>query len=164
MARSRNLSVFENAPVRRRPPFWAVPALMLSAYLGAVVFDAGVRPDVANAAVTPRHQTARGLEAPAAAAGVRGMASWYGAEFHGLPMASGEPFNMHAMTAAHRTLPLGSRARVTNLENGESVVVRITDRGPHIRRRIIDLSYGAAQELAMVADGSVLVEVVPLAS
>ncbi|HYG61176.1 MAG TPA: septal ring lytic transglycosylase RlpA family protein, partial [Thermoanaerobaculia bacterium] len=72
-------------------------------------------------------------------------------------------FDMHALTAAHRTLPLGSRARVTNLENGETVEVQINDRGPHAQRRLIDLSYGAAQELAMVNDGSALVEVVPVA-
>lgn len=93
-----------------------------------------------------------------------GRASWYGSDFHGSPTASGEPFNMHALTAAHRTLPLGSYARVSNLANGRSVVVKINDRGPHTRRRTIDLSYAAAEELEMVRAGTARVEVAPLAN
>src|ERR671914_569742 len=73
---------------------------------------------------------------------LRGHASWYGAELHGNPTASGEPFDMHALTAAHRTLPLGTRALVRNLENDRTVVVKINDRGPFTRGRTIDLSYG----------------------
>jgi rare lipoprotein A len=76
-----------------------------------------------------------------------GTASWYGEYFEGRATASGEPYNMHDLTAAHPTLPLGSWVRVTNLHNGRVVYVRINDRGPIIPGRIIDLSYGAAQVL-----------------
>jgi rare lipoprotein A len=93
---------------------------------------------------------------------LHGRASWYGGDFHGSPTASGEPFDMNALTAAHRTLPLGSYARVKNLDNGRSVVVRINDRGPHARRRTIDLSYAAAREIEMVGAGTARVEVAPL--
>lgn len=90
-----------------------------------------------------------------------GVASWYGPGFHNRPTSSGERFDQEAMTAAHRSLPLGTRVRVTNLENGRSVVVRINDRGPFrdIRNRIIDLSYRAARELRIVAPGTSRVEV-----
>ncbi|HEY3972776.1 MAG TPA: septal ring lytic transglycosylase RlpA family protein [Candidatus Sulfotelmatobacter sp.] len=76
-----------------------------------------------------------------------GTASWYGQIFEGKPTASGEPYEMHDMTAAHLTLPMGSYVRVTNLRNGRAVVVRVNDRGPIVPGRIIDLSYGAAQAL-----------------
>jgi rare lipoprotein A len=76
-----------------------------------------------------------------------GTASWYGENFQGKPTASGEPYEMHDMTAASLTLPMGSYVRVTNLRNGKAVVVRINDRGPVVPGRIIDLSYGAAQAL-----------------
>ncbi len=91
-----------------------------------------------------------------------GPASWYGEAHHGLPTASGEPFDMHDLTAAHPTLPLGTRVRVTNLANARSVVVRVNDRGPFIPGRILDLSYAAAQALAAVHAGLVRVRVVPL--
>jgi rare lipoprotein A len=83
----------------------------------------------------------------------RGEAAWYGGRFHGRLTASGERFDMHALTAAHRTLPFGTRVRVENLRNGRSVVVRITDRGPFTPRRIIDLSRGAAEQLDMIRSG-----------
>src|SRR5229473_3135578 len=76
-----------------------------------------------------------------------GTASWYGQDFVGKPTASGEPYDMYDMTAAHPTLPLGSYVKVTNLRNGRAVVVRVNDRGPIIAGRIIDLSYGAAEVL-----------------
>jgi rare lipoprotein A len=82
-----------------------------------------------------------------------GWASYYGPGFHGRRTASGEIFDMHELVAAHRTLPLGTVARVTNLANGRSVVVRITDRGPYIKGRILDVSKGAAKALAFVRDG-----------
>jgi rare lipoprotein A len=88
-----------------------------------------------------------------------GIASWYGKEFHGRPTASGEIYDMHQPTAAHRTVPLGTHAVVTNLQNGQAVRVRINDRGPHKRNRILDLSYGAARQLDMVRAGSVRVKV-----
>lgn len=89
----------------------------------------------------------------------RGIASWYGPGFHGRLSASGERFNQNAMTAAHRTLPFGTRVRVTNQNNGRSVIVRINDRGPFVRGRIIDLSVGAAREIGMYGSGVAPVEV-----
>jgi len=89
----------------------------------------------------------------------RGMASWYGRRFHGQKTSSGEPYDMYGMTAAHPTLPIPSYARVTNLANGRSVVVRINDRGPFHSDRIIDLSYTAAYKLGYAAAGSAQVEV-----
>ena len=89
----------------------------------------------------------------------QGMASWYGKKFHGQKTSSGEVYDMYAMTAAHKTLPIPSYARVTNLANGRSVVVRINDRGPFHSDRIIDLSYAAAYRLGYVTAGSARVEV-----
>jgi rare lipoprotein A len=88
-------------------------------------------------------------------AGAVGLASWYGGFHHGLLTASGETFDMMQLTAAHRTLPLGTRLRVTNLENGRIVRVRVNDRGPYVDGRILDLSHGAAQALDMVERGVV---------
>lgn len=88
----------------------------------------------------------------------RGVASWYGRRFHGRRTANGERFDMHEMTAAHRTLPLPSHVRVTNLETGKSVVVRVNDRGPFKDDRILDVSYAAARELGMVETGTALIE------
>jgi rare lipoprotein A len=89
----------------------------------------------------------------------RGVASWYGPTFHGESTSIGESYDMYGMTAAHKTLPLPAYARVTNLSNGKSVVVRINDRGPFAKNRIIDLSYTAAAKLDMLRDGTALVEV-----
>lgn len=89
----------------------------------------------------------------------RGIASWYGRDFHRLPTSSGEPYDMHAMTAAHKTLPLPTWVEVTNLQNGRKVVVKVNDRGPFVGDRIIDMSYAAAQALDMVRDGTARVEV-----
>jgi len=89
----------------------------------------------------------------------RGVASWYGPTFHGGNTSSGELYDMYGMTAAHKTLPLPSYARVTNLRNGRSVVVRINDRGPFVSNRLIDLSYAAAARLDMIREGTTLVEV-----
>lgn len=82
-----------------------------------------------------------------------GPASWYGGKFHGRRTANGERFDMNEMTAAHRSLPFGTRVRVTNERNGRSVVVRINDRGPFVDNRIIDLSRGAAAAVGMVRTG-----------
>jgi peptidoglycan lytic transglycosylase len=89
----------------------------------------------------------------------RGVASWYGPDFHGLRTATGERYDMFAMTAAHKTLPIPCYARVTNLSNGHSIVVRINDRGPFVGNRIIDLSYTAAIKLDMIRNGTAFVEV-----
>jgi rare lipoprotein A len=89
----------------------------------------------------------------------RGVASWYGPGFHGVSTALGERYDMYAMTAAHKTLPIPCYARVTNLANGRSVVVRINDRGPFVANRLIDLSYAAAARLDMLRLGTAMVEV-----
>jgi rare lipoprotein A len=89
----------------------------------------------------------------------RGTGSWYGRRFHGQPTSSGEPYDMYAMSAAHPTLPIPSYARVTNLANGRSVVVRINDRGPFLHGRVIDLSYSAAWKLGYAEAGSASLEV-----
>ena len=84
-----------------------------------------------------------------------GRVSWYGPGFHGRRTASGEIFDTNALTMAHRTLPLGSRVRVTNLDNGRSIVLRVNDRGPYVRGRIGDLSHAAATRLGFVEGGVV---------
>ncbi len=89
----------------------------------------------------------------------RGLASWYGKKFHGRATSTGETYDMYRLTAAHPTLPIPSFARVTNLDNGRSVVVRVNDRGPFLHNRAIDLSYLAAYKLGYVRDGSAPVEV-----
>jgi peptidoglycan lytic transglycosylase len=89
--------------------------------------------------------------------GEEGLASWYGHPFHGRSTSSGETYNMYDFTAAHRTLPFGTQVRVHDLENGQTVVVRINDRGPFIEGRIIDLSQVAAQAIHMVGPGTALV-------
>jgi rare lipoprotein A len=89
-----------------------------------------------------------------------GIASWYGTDFHGKPTSSGEIYDMHAMTAAHKTLPLGTLVRVRHLGNQRSIEVRINDRGPFVGDRVIDLSYEAARRLDVVRPGTALVEVV----
>ncbi len=89
----------------------------------------------------------------------QGIASWYGTKFHGRRTSSGETYDMYAMTAAHKTLPLPTYARVTNKRNGRSIIVRINDRGPFHENRIIDLSYAAATKLGIVTRGTGLVEV-----
>lgn len=126
--------------VRRLKHIFMAAALGFTALSGPV--QAGVhdiRPDVADC-------TAKG-EVRA------GKASWYGPGFHGRKTANGERFNMHAMTAAHKTLPLGTRIKVINENNGVELVVRINDRGPYIKGRVLDLSYGAAVKLGFEDQG-----------
>lgn len=89
----------------------------------------------------------------------RGIASWYGSKFHGRRTSSGEPYDMHLATAAHKSLPLPTYAEVTNLDNGRRIIVKINDRGPFKDGRIIDLSYGAALRLGVVEAGTARVEV-----
>ncbi|MCF5028295.1 septal ring lytic transglycosylase RlpA family protein [Pseudomonas syringae] len=88
-----------------------------------------------------------------------GTAAYYGARHHGNRTASGEPFNQNALTAAHRQLPFGTRVKVTNLDNDRSVVVRVNDRGPHTRDRLIDVSREAAEQLGMLRSGTAPVRV-----
>lgn len=113
--------------------------------------DAAPRQRGAMRAVILASGVLLGAGLPVSAA--EGLASFYGRSEHGGPTASGERFDMRAMTAAHRTAPLGSHMRVTNLKNGRSVVVRINDRGPFVRGRIIDLSRAAAEKLDFVGSG-----------
>jgi len=89
----------------------------------------------------------------------RGVASWYGSKFHGRRTSSGEPYDMHLATAAHKSLPLPTYAEVTNLDNGRKVIVKINDRGPFKNGRLIDMSYGAALRLDMIATGTARVDV-----
>ena len=89
----------------------------------------------------------------------QGTASYYGARHHGKRTASGERFDQHALTAAHRQLPFGTRVLVTNLDNQRTVMVRITDRGPHTRGRLIDVSRAAAEQLGMIGSGTAKVRV-----
>lgn len=88
-----------------------------------------------------------------------GVASYYADEFHGRPTASGEIFDMNALTAAHRTLPLGTKIRVTNMENLSKVTVIVNDRGPFVKGRILDLSKGAADKLGMIETGTAIVKI-----
>jgi rare lipoprotein A len=98
------------------------------------------------------------LPAPSGASQT-GIASWYGPGFHGRPTASGVIYDQHELTAAHQTLPLGTRVMVTNLDNGKSIEVAINDRGPFAKGRIIDLSYAAAQALGMIRPGTIPVRI-----
>jgi rare lipoprotein A len=94
----------------------------------------------------------------------RGIASWYGKDFHGRKTANGEIYDMYAMTAAHKTLPLGTHVSVRNLKNNKVIEVRINDRGPFVRGRIIDLSYTGAKKLDIVGPGTAPAEVIALGS
>lgn len=148
--RNKEARLFVNEPPerltwRRRHSVWAVA---VGIALSIILFSSGRVP-----------APGRGDSAPVQS----GLASWYGGDFQGKPTAQGEPFDMRAYTAAHRSLPLGTHVRVRNLDNGRIVVVRINDRGPYKRGVIIDLSRRAAGELGMVRQGRapVRVEVVP---
>jgi rare lipoprotein A len=88
-----------------------------------------------------------------------GVASWYGGEFHGRPTSSGEIYDMYQLTCAHNTLPLGTVVMVTNIENGRSLELKVNDRGPFVKERILDISYSAAQMLGMWEKGTALVKV-----
>lgn len=130
----------------------------LAACAGAVVPEPSQQPAAPPAAVSEPSDSA---SEPAQAVLYReiGAASWYGKDSHGRKTASGELFNMHERTAAHRTLPFGATVRVTNLENFKSIQVRITNRGPFVKSRVLELSYGAAKELGFTAQGTALVKI-----
>lgn len=91
-----------------------------------------------------------------------GIASWYGKDFHGKKTSNGETYDMHAMTAAHKTLPIGTYVKVSRLDNGKETIVRINDRGPFVKTRIIDLSYKAASELGIADSGTAKVKIAAL--
>lgn len=150
---------------------WSLPGVVaLGAWLAIAACSAQTRP----AAAEPRGQQATRNSAaepdpPASKVNVgatqRGKASWYGTRYHGRKTASGERFDKDALTAAHRTLPFGTVVRVKNLSNGETVEVRVTDRGPFRKKqRIIDLSEAAARRLRMISAGvvPVVLEVIAL--
>ena len=107
-------------------------------------------------------QPSRAADKPGVGAAMTfsGLASYYGKEFHGRKTASGERYDMHALTAAHRTLPFGTIVKVTNAASGKSVQVRINDRGPFIADRIIDLSYAAAKAIGMLSVGEVRIDII----
>lgn len=92
----------------------------------------------------------------------QGKASWYGKKFHGRKTSSGETYDMYAMTAAHKTLPFNTQVRIRNLDNGKMTEVRINDRGPFVRGRIIDLTYSAAKKIGMIGPGTARVEIFAL--
>ena len=143
--------------MRKRTARWLALALLVG--LGA--FQGPAK------AGSPDHKTAVVNAVPATVRNAHpyqvGTASWYGDDFEGKPTASGEPYNMYDLTAAHPTLPLGTLVKVTNLHNRRAVVVRINDRGPIVPGRIIDVSYSAAKVLKFQAQGiqRVRLDVVP---
>jgi len=92
-----------------------------------------------------------------------GLASWYGKDFHGRMTSNGETYDMHGITAAHKTLPMDTMLLVRNMENGKNLVVRVNDRGPFVRGRVIDLSYNAASKLGVIRNGTAKVEIIALA-
>ena len=113
----------------------------------------------ASAPQTPRPQPQKDAPIGNPTTTQVGTASWYGPGFHGRETASGETFNQHALTAAHRTLPLGTTATVTNLETGQSVRVKINDRGPYVRGRHLDLSQAAAKQIGLIKKGMAKVKI-----
>ena len=132
-------------------------AMAVAAWLAAC----STRPDLARPGSESEPETPAPWKAPSAEIG-RGKASWYGPGFQGKRTASGERFDMNALTAAHRTLAFGTRVLVRNVQNGREVVVRINDRGPHVRDRIIDLSKAAAVELDLLQAGEAPVVLIGL--
>ena len=146
-------------------------ALRVGLALGAVLLSTAClhrhrpRPAARRAPLPVPAGRPSGKPAPAPIVqGEEGIASWYGHPYHGHATASGEIYNMYAMTAAHRTLPFGTAVRVHDLENSRDVVVRINDRGPFVEGRIIDLSYAAAQSMHMPSIAPVRLEILGLGS
>jgi rare lipoprotein A len=155
------------APARRLPPPPAAPAQALPP--ASIPWSAQAVPD-AVPKIEPRSRYGNPpfyevfgrryyVLSSSSAYVERGVASWYGPGFHEIRTSTREPYDMYGMTAAHKTLPLPAYVRVTNLQNGRSVVVRVNDRGPFVNNRIIDLSYTAAAKLDMLRDGTAMVEV-----
>lgn len=134
----------------------AVTVLVLGT--GLVACD---RAPIPQAEASPKQQEQEAKQTPERRP-QEGEASYYGSQFNGRKMANGEPFNPNSNSAAHRTLPLGTTAKVTNLENGRTVTVKVEDRGPYARGRVIDLSPRNAEELGMKQAGTAPVRVTPL--
>ncbi len=152
-------------------PFWALVSMTCVALaLGALTFTTGtVRADAllsratqASAATSATPVQANATQAKKATETLHGVASWYGPKFNGRETASGERYNMYAMTAAQPELPFGTKVRVENLTNHRAVVVRINDRGYLPDHRVLDLSYGAAQKLGMAKAGVTQVKITVL--
>jgi len=120
---------------------WALVLVLIAVIVGAFLSSCAEK-----TVMRPKHSTT-------------GNASWYGPGFHGRKTANGERYNQNDLTAAHKKLPFGTKVRVTNLNNNKSVIVRINDRGPYVRGRIIDVSKEAAKELAMLGSGTAPVRV-----
>ena len=135
----RRCSVAESDAPATASQLWHSGVLVLKALLGLMLLG------LLSCAKEPTHT-------------LRGMASWYGDPHHGRLTASGERFDMYDFTAAHRTLPMGTRIRVTNLTNGRSIVVTVNDRGPFVRGRIVDLSYAAARRIGLIGPGTAAVQ------
>lgn len=129
------------------PASISVNVVELPAVSSVDVTDDQAEPDLIDRMSTLASQTVRKVSQ-------NGMASWYGRQFHGRKTASGERFDMHAMTAAHRSLPLSCYIRVTNRDNGKSVIVKVNDRGPFHGKRILDLSYAAAKQIGITQRGT----------
>ena len=133
----------------------------LALFLGLTSLGAAHRPDPSEASITEVKFDLKQKQAQASRKAMStrnhpyqiGPASWYGTAFQGKTTASGEPYDMNDLTAAHPSLPLGTRVKVTNLRNGRAVILRVNDRGPVVDGRIIDVSYGAAQILGMSGTG-----------
>ena len=138
--------------MRLRPQYTALAPLLAGFLLATALLSC-------NGSSSPRYSSNVRVEDGQV---LKGMASWYGPGFNGKRTASGERFNQGKLTAAHKTLPFGTLVRVTNLQNARTVEVRINDRGPFVRGRIIDLSRGAAERLDMIRTGVVPVEVMIL--
>lgn len=128
-------------------------AIVLAGLWLAACASAPLQPPGLGPPLPPRAPGAYEESAPRATEIDRGLASYYGKEFHGRRTASGERFDMHELTAAHPRLPFGTRVRVTNVKNGNSVVVWVNDRGPLKGKRVIDVSLEAARQLDFVRDG-----------
>ena len=137
---------------------FAAAATVLGLGLGLAACD---RAPIPQAEASPRQQQQEAQQKPQQRPH-EGEASYYGSQFNGRKMANGEPFNPNSNSAAHRTLPLGTTAKVTNLENGRSVTVKVEDRGPYARGRVIDLSPRNAEELGMKHAGTAPVRVTPV--
>lgn len=144
-----------SGPPADQPPDQPRPAAATAPVRPVAVPAASVpaRRDDAALAALPESNPPEPPAEPVISESFVGQASWYGRDFHGRLTASGEPYDMAALTAAHQTLPFGSRVRVTNLANGRSVVVVINDRGPFAEGRLIDLSHAAAKRLGILEDG-----------
>jgi rare lipoprotein A len=146
----------------KRNVSFVLSAILLFAFQGCAINKPGTT-HMAEAKASNANRSAK-EEQKAAGKKMKGISSWYGTNFHGKKTSSGETYNMYAKTAAHKTLPMHTMVRVVNLQNGKSTVVRINDRGPFVRGRIIDCSYAAGKEIGLDRMGLAKVEIEVLGS